>query len=121
MARMILVALTDAVEGHEDEFNRWYTEVHLHEVMAIPGYVSAQRFRRTSPHAGDEPVEQGQYRAPPRYLALYELQTDNLPETYGLLQAAIAKRGPSAGLKLLDPDTTMTGYYEAITDVIPQS
>jgi len=32
-------------EADEAEFNEWYNEQHLPERMAIPGYVSARRFK----------------------------------------------------------------------------
>ena len=35
----------DVDEADEAEFNEWYNEQHLPERMAIPGYVSARRFK----------------------------------------------------------------------------
>lgn len=37
------IVLTNAVEGQEAEFNRWYDDVHLPDVTAVPGVVSARR------------------------------------------------------------------------------
>jgi hypothetical protein len=31
----------------EDEFNEWYSDRHVHEILRVPGYLSAQRFRVT--------------------------------------------------------------------------
>src|SRR5262249_40027475 len=59
------------VPDHVDEadFNAWY-DAHLPEILSIPGFVSAQRFR-LEPVVVDE--EAGvQYR----YLALYEIEGD---------------------------------------------
>ncbi|MFM8303659.1 MAG: hypothetical protein ACKOA9_05085 [Actinomycetota bacterium] len=39
------LVFSNPVAGTEDEFNRWYDEVHLPEVLATPGIRSAQRFR----------------------------------------------------------------------------
>jgi hypothetical protein len=41
------IVLSDSLPGHEEEYNRWY-ERHLHEVLEVPGFVSAQRFRFAS-------------------------------------------------------------------------
>jgi hypothetical protein len=52
-----------------DEFNAWYDE-HLPEILAIPGFVAAQRFelRPVDPDAEAEKHY--------RYFALFELDTD---------------------------------------------
>jgi hypothetical protein len=41
----VLVVTMDMDEADEAEFNEWYNEQHLPERMAIPGYVSARRFK----------------------------------------------------------------------------
>ena len=41
----VLVVTMDVDEADESEFNEWYNEQHLPERMAIPGYVSARRFK----------------------------------------------------------------------------
>jgi hypothetical protein len=65
------VVLTNAVEGREDEYNDWYTNRHLPDVLAIPGIVEAVRFEL----AGTQRI------APPwpyRYLAIYDIETDDI-------------------------------------------
>ena len=37
--------LTHPVEGREADYNQWYTEIHLAEVLALPGFVAVQRFK----------------------------------------------------------------------------
>ena len=44
MAKYTFVVLTNAVEGKDDAFDEWYTNTHLGDVLAVPGFVSAQRF-----------------------------------------------------------------------------
>jgi hypothetical protein len=65
-----MLVLTNPKPGREDEFNQWYTERHIHDVVNIPGFVSARRFRYAE--LPDTP--------PPkfRYFATYELHTDDL-------------------------------------------
>jgi hypothetical protein len=53
----------------EDEFNAWY-DAHLPEILAIPGFVSAQRYRLDPVVVDDDvPVRY-------RYMALYEIEGD---------------------------------------------
>lgn len=42
---MALVVTMEVDPADEAEFNRWYNEQHLPERMAIPGYISARRFK----------------------------------------------------------------------------
>jgi hypothetical protein len=60
-----LIVFTDPVPGREDEYNDWYDHVHLRDVLAVPGFVAAQRFRLTMPMIGD---------LKSRYLAVYEFE-----------------------------------------------
>ena len=56
-------------QGKEDEYNDWYNNVHLPEVLALPGFRSARRLRLS-------PQQLGAEDSPPsahHYLALYEL------------------------------------------------
>ena len=41
----VLVVTMEVDEADEAEFNEWYNKQHLPERMAIPGYVSARRFK----------------------------------------------------------------------------
>jgi hypothetical protein len=68
MARYKLIVFTDAVAGKEDEYNRWYNEVHLADVVAVPGFISAQRFKLDSAVIGGFSN---------RYLAIYDMETDD--------------------------------------------
>jgi hypothetical protein len=65
--RALFLVFTKPVDGMEDEYNRWYDEVHIHDVVKVPGVVSAQRYEVAHPGpAGGEPTH--------RYLAVYELE-----------------------------------------------
>jgi hypothetical protein len=67
-------------EVDEAEFNAWY-DAHLPEILSIPGFVSAQRFR-LEPVVVDEDAGVGY-----RFMALYEIEGD--PQA---LLAAMAER-----------------------------
>lgn len=77
MAQYRFIALSNAVEGREDEFNDWYDNRHIHDVLTIPGFKQAQRGVWDS-----EILANGQ--APThRHIAIYEFESDNLAETLG--------------------------------------
>jgi hypothetical protein len=63
MHEIMLVTSVDIADNAEEDFNRWYNETHLPEVLACPGFVSATRYECTA----------GQ----PRYLAVYELEGED--------------------------------------------
>jgi hypothetical protein len=73
MARHVLIAFTNAVEGREDEFNEWYTNQHMTDVLRCPGFVRGQRFSMSDAQRSEPP--------PYKYMALYELATDDLADT----------------------------------------
>lgn len=91
MARYSLLVLTNAVDGREAEFDDWYSNVHLADVLRVPGIVAAQRFRRTE-HQRDA----GPY--PWQYLAIYECETEDVREVIEGLRA----RSGSAEMPLSD-------------------
>jgi len=41
----IFIVMTEAVEGQEDEFNDWYTNIHCHDTMRFKGSVATQRWK----------------------------------------------------------------------------
>lgn len=67
MARYQFLVFSNPLPGREAEFNAWYDGRHLADVLAIPGFVSAQRFRCAA-GAGPGGVD---------HLAIYELESDD--------------------------------------------
>ena len=75
-----MLVFTNAVEGRDDEFNRWYDEVHLGEVLGVPAFTSAKRFRTTSAQViADQPFG---------YLAIYQFEGDPQAAIDALMHAA---------------------------------
>ena len=66
------------------EYNNWYDEVHLAEVCAIDGVVSARRF---VPVDGEGP-----------FVAIYELEADDL----GSVMEQLGKKAASGELHMTD-------------------
>jgi hypothetical protein len=69
--RKMYFVLGNAREGQDEVYNDWYDNVHLPQVLAVPGVISAQRFSIEVPEfakAFGEPKH--------RYLAVYEYEGD---------------------------------------------
>ena len=56
MARYEYLILSCAQPGREAEFEKWYDEQHIVDVLAVPGVVSARRFHVESQEAVDVDV-----------------------------------------------------------------
>jgi hypothetical protein len=79
----------------EEEFNAWY-DAHLPEILAIPGFVSAQRYR-LDPVVVDEDVPV-RYR----YMALYEIEGDPDRLLEEMQKMSLGTRDSYADLKAVD-------------------
>ena len=67
------LVFSNPVEGREDEFIKWYDEVHLPEVLATPGMQSAQRFALREADITHNSVLP---KPTHRYLLVYEMEGD---------------------------------------------
>jgi hypothetical protein len=107
MATARLIVLSNPVEGREDEYNDWYTNTHIEEVLAIEGFHAAQRFKFSPGRMSKE--------APHRYLAIYEIEDGKRKQAEDAVIAA-----SRADMKISDalvwPATAW--WFEAITDRI---
>jgi hypothetical protein len=74
-----MVAFSKPVEGCEAEYNSWYNTIHLPDVLNVPGFSSAQRFKVEIPMVGEMPG---------RYLALYRMEADS-PEAVEAAKKAL--------------------------------
>ena len=64
-----LVVYSNRADGREDEYNDWYTNIHLPEVCAVPGVKSATRIKLTAP--------MGPWGSAFRYAAIYEVDAED--------------------------------------------
>jgi hypothetical protein len=73
MTKFLFLVFTKPVPGRDDEFNRWYTEQHLNDVLKCKGFTAAQRFSLA-------PAMGGAADALPPYLAIYEIEGEGTQE-----------------------------------------
>ncbi len=67
---MHLIVFSSPRAGMDEEYNTWYTEVHIPDMLAIPGVKSCHRFRAQP--VGGQPPEFA-------YLADYDIDGDAGP------------------------------------------
>ncbi|OBK18815.1 DUF4286 family protein [Mycobacterium asiaticum] len=102
MARGIIYVETfPSSPDREQEYNTWYDEVHLRELVALPGIVGARRLR---PVNGGGP-----------YVALYEVEGDDLQ---AILQSMSGAKLTMSSALQLDPPP-IPRLLEVITDYQP--
>jgi hypothetical protein len=94
VAKGILFVATNPVEpSREDEFNDWYSNVHVPAILELPGFVGARRYRV---------ISDGETAH--RYMAVYEIERDDVAAAMDELQKATAEgRGGMSDVLQLDP------------------
>ena len=88
MAKYVFLVMTNPTSPEQEaEYNRWYGTDHYRDVLGVPGFVAAQRFRlapvqydKSGPDRSQEAGDVGKH--PYRYLSLYEIETLVLPGSW---------------------------------------
>ena len=80
MPRHLLIVHGNARDDRDDELNAWYDGEHLPDVLAVPGFVRATRYVAQPSVHGELP----EYK----YLAIYEIEADNLDGALKALSSA---------------------------------
>jgi hypothetical protein len=68
--RILFIVGTDCEDSsREEEFNKWYNEVHIPDIKAVGGkrIPKAWRYKNRTPREGQ-----------PQYIAMYEFDSDNI-------------------------------------------
>jgi hypothetical protein len=96
------LVLTNPVKGREDEYNQWYDNVHLGDVLRVDGFVAAQRFKADPKVAADAPFQ---------YMAVYDIEAD---DPQAVLEGLNARAGtPDMVLSdALDQSNVLAVVYE---------
>lgn len=80
MARHVQIVLSNPASPDRDgEYNDWYDNQHIPDLMRLPGFVGARRYRVALPFRGQVPW---------RYAVVYDLEADDLGEVLGELVAS---------------------------------
>jgi len=104
--KYVFVVMTNPRPGREAEYNDWYTNTHIPDVLKVPGIVAAQRFALAAKQRRDPPY-------PYKYLATYEIEIDDVSKTIqGLINGRASGAIPISDA--MDPNTA-AWIYEPIT------
>jgi hypothetical protein len=106
MAKWLSVVGTNCVDAaREAEFNRWYDEIHLPDVLETPGLVRATRYENTAPAEGQA-----------KFLALYEIETDDYDNFSKAVSENMAKKRAQGRISELMVIVSR-GVYKQISSV----
>lgn len=104
MRRGVFLVQSGPADPAQDEaFNEWYSGTHLTEVLAIPGFVGARRFKLADGGAAHE------------YLAVYEIEADDLDAPLSELNRRMAAGEMTMPRGVRFVGVPVTTLYESIT------
>jgi hypothetical protein len=100
MAKHLFVVFTNPVPGREEEYNDWYSNTHIRDLVSVPGCAAATRYQLSHTQRMEAPH-------PWQYMAIYEIETDDIQ---GFLDALNARRG-TPDLEMTDTLAPGTSSY----------
>jgi hypothetical protein len=108
MAKFVFLVRTGPSSPERtDEYNDWYDQVHLPDVLKVKGVTAASRFRATKQMGGG--TVEG-----PEFLAIYEVEADDPQDFFD----ALGKAAADGGLPMSDvivADVSGISLWEEIT------
>ncbi len=103
-----LVIMSNPVPDREDDYNDWYQNIHLGQLVALPGFKSARRYRRAGSLGEGETYP---------YMAIYEIETDNIDSVLDGLRAAAESKQLTMS-DALDTPNIHAAVYEVFGDEV---
>ena len=82
MAKAIVLVFTNCADpARESEFNEWYNNTHIPDILQAEGFVAATRYQLL----GEPGPGQG------KFLAVYEVEADELGKAFAGVQKRLAE------------------------------
>jgi hypothetical protein len=102
MAKYKLMVMSKPKPGQEQEYNEWYTNIHVPQVLAVHGFKVAQRYRLT------KNISAGEVQP---YMALYDIETADLD---AVIEESASRMGtPRMTLcDAFDQESVIAAFYE---------
>jgi len=110
MAKYKFIVFSKPVEGKEAEYNDWYQNRHLGEVVQTPGFVAAQRFQLSHDLIGDGSAYP--------YMAIYDIEADHWSQPFAALQESAGEGGGMFMSDAIDLSTVRANVYEVFGDEV---
>lgn len=108
MEKYLFVTYADYADPScEDEFNDWYNNVHVPDMLETPGMISATRWENVFPKGNNRR----------RYMAMYEIETDDIEKFDKMLREngrRSKERGRLSDLIILDPPEVPRIIYRLV-------
>ena len=115
MTRYLLFAFSDCRDPErEDEFNDWYSNTHLPDMLEVPGMISATRWMSAENMEGEKR----------KYLALYELEADSVDDFNAKVRERgmwTMKEGRFSDLPEFDPPDIPRVYVQIMPEKKPKN
>ena len=100
----LMMVSADIPADQEEEFNRWYNEEHLKDLLAVPGILDGARYEAT--------------KSGPKHMAVYELESANVINT----DAMKALRPFTEWGQRMAPSVIGSNYFNMVMEMIyPES
>ena len=114
MTKYYYFAFSDCKDPkREDEYNDWYSNTHIPDMIEVPGMIQATRWQ--SADSNDKTVR--------KYLALYEFETDSMDD----FNKGVRTRGKwtmdsgrFSDLPVFDPDNVPRAYVQIMPEKKPR-
>lgn len=82
-----LLVFSNPTQGREHDYNKWYDNQHLPDLLRIPGVVSARRLVASDTQFAKDD------KLPGKYLALYEIEAEDLAAVFLDMQSRVGESG----------------------------
>src|SRR5579862_1411797 len=109
--RYIMLVFANPIAGHEAEFNDWYQNTHMGDLVQLQGWMGAQRFRIVN-NVQPRPTAAGYQHG---YLIIWDLEETEAPLALNRMTAAISGGKSRLGAAFnYTPGAGGGGTFEAI-------
>ena len=95
----LMLVGADIPADKEGDFNKWYQEEHLQELLSVPGILNAARYEAT--------------KSGPKHLAVYELESVDVIETDAFKNSQRTDWGSR-----VSPNLIGTNFFNIVLDMI---
>jgi hypothetical protein len=109
----LILAMTNPIDGREDEYNQWYDSVAVPTYKSLPGLVPLGRFKAVDV----EPLFPFEMANDFKYLSLYYFEAEDAARFMADLKAAFAFRPEYAFSGDIDQSKFFEPVFVALGDV----
>ena len=102
-----MIMLSQAMPGREADYERWYDEVHIPDMLQVPGFTACQRFRVVKNVVGETSFP---------FCTIYELETESADAATNAMFAALQ----DGRMRMSDSVDTVAGQGFICEEIRPR-